>query len=80
MISGARMHIGGETGTTIWASVMGVNVYGMYACVRYEDVAWFAEPVSFGGNVRMNKALDAPSTLEDVERWWKELSMIPSNS
>lgn len=73
MISGATLHVGGETGTTIWAAVMGVNTYGMYANVHYDDVVWFAEPISFGGCIRMNKAYEDAPTLLDVEDWWSKL-------
>lgn len=68
MIAGASMHIGGETGTTIWASIMGVNVYGVYSDVTYEN--WLADPLAFGGLVRIGRSLDVPSTCEAIEGFW----------
>lgn len=74
MISGATMHVGGETGTTIWSSLMRVNTYGVYACVHYEDSLWFAQPLDFGGQVRMNLGYDDDLTPDDVLGWWRYLT------
>lgn len=70
MIAGSALHIGGETGTTIWSSVLGTDTYGIYAEVYYEDEAWFAEPLCFHSNVRINKTLNAASSARDIEWWW----------
>jgi hypothetical protein len=71
MISQSSMHIGGETGTTIWSSLMGVNTYGIYAGVIYEGDFWFTEPMCFGGMVRINNTLDAKLTAKDIESCWE---------
>lgn len=73
LIHGSSMHVGGETGTTIWSGIFGVNTYGIYASVRYEDV-WFAEPISFGGMVRINKTMDQALTARDAADWCKTIT------
>lgn len=71
LIHGSTMHVGGETGTTIWSSIFGVNTYGVYPSVSYEDV-WLAEPISFGGSmIRINKTMEAIPTSRDAAAWWK---------
>ena len=76
MVSGSTMHVGGETGTTIWASVMGVNTYGIYENVEYapEDRIWLAEPLPFAGKVRVNKGMELSFTKADIFDWWEKLN------
>ena len=75
LIEGATMHVGGETGTTIWSSIFGTHTYAIYANVIYEDL-WFVEPISFGGQVRINKTMDVGITTIDIREWWKNLTIF----